>query len=425
MIRMDKCREAIGLKYLTRILGAIVWFLLVMSVVQAGVHADLPPTEESIRQSFIAVLTETRSISVKAIEASTLVIAYSEEDNAWLAECHLEFSALSAERQQWLREQDGSPGIIGNTISVVFGQNGERTGCYTLEEYRNRVGPRLPSITEQQAVQAGFAALRSKYQLSDESFRLLQPLADVNYYALSDGVQRVEYYIEFWSGDKAPDKTWEYAAAIDADSGEVLAIVDYASWDPYTYRRLRANEEDQLEKYMRETALELASRTNDATTDENGVYIRDWSLEQKAEFTTKWKPVVDQFLAEYPEYARYLEEHPERIRKADDCVVYTRHLYGLPGQEDISQDDALRIAKAAIVSQLQGDARFLEQCQHVVYFFDVTNPELHLWKLHITTDGITYSPHDPVGYFVAIEARTGQVIDVFERKIDTPMYDLS
>ncbi len=126
--------------------------------------------------------------------------------------------------------------------------------------------------------------------------------------------------------------------------------------------------------------------------NDEGIGFYQWSLEEKAAFSEEWIPIAEEFLKNNPYYQG----------EGNIIWIFTRHVFGLPTQEDITQDEALSLALEA-VKQIGAATNKLER---VDYFFDVTDPNQPQWRLFI---------HCEQQYFAKINARTGEILDVGDR----------
>lgn len=131
------------------------------------------------------------------------------------------------------------------------------------------------------------------------------------------------------------------------------------------------------------------------------------SAAQKAEFSQKWKPVVDAWLQEHPDYRTKLKEEGG----SDPLYRITRHHYGTPPREYIQEDEALRIAILHALT-LRPDVthqQLKERCHHILYY-DVCTPGRPLWKIVLLSDEQAAVQEPMVEFLVIIDPKTGEVI---------------
>lgn len=134
------------------------------------------------------------------------------------------------------------------------------------------------------------------------------------------------------------------------------------------------------------------------------------TVEEKADFSKKWKSVVDAWLEEHPEFAKRFE----RELWADSAYVSTRHTYGTPSDASLSQEGAYEIAKKtyldAGIEDVSSD--MINQRCVIGIFYDITNSEKPLWKISFDS---TFSNvnENKAGYHVVIDAFSGEVINSY------------
>jgi len=131
-----------------------------------------------------------------------------------------------------------------------------------------------------------------------------------------------------------------------------------------------------------------------------GEYFYDWTLEEKAVFSRKWRPAA----------ALFAQRNPYFTGEDNHVWAWTRREYGLPDQDSITQDAALALAQEAAI-QLGADENFVRSPDNVYYFYDITDNELPLWLVILsdkaTSEGLTER------YFVTLDALTGTVLDAY------------
>ncbi len=146
--------------------------------------------------------------------------------------------------------------------------------------------------------------------------------------------------------------------------------------------------------------------------DSNGIRFHEtgfWegSVEEKAAFSKKWIPLVEEFA----------KNHPYYINQRDSFYLATRHVYGIPGDGDITQEEALKLAQQAIID-LGADESVISK-RRIDYFFDVTDVEHPVWKLaFFRADG-----SDNKKYRVIIDARTREIIEALPIPMGTDPAD--
>lgn len=146
----------------------------------------------------------------------------------------------------------------------------------------------------------------------------------------------------------------------------------------------------------------------DAAFEENlDLNFRYYTVEEKAEFSRTAKPIVDAYVETHPYYPNYR------------TLLYqaTRRIYGVPGDGDIPQAEALCKAKEQIL--LMGAREETMESRRVVYTFDVTEPNNPIWKVmiyHVSFDAMAEdAPQtDRLTYQVILNAKTGEVLHGYD-----------
>ena len=152
------------------------------------------------------------------------------------------------------------------------------------------------------------------------------------------------------------------------------------------------------------------------------------TVEEKAAFSAKWKPIVDQWLAAHPDTAEWLKQDTGIY----PAILCTRHLYGVPSEKAIPEEAAIEIAKKAyldsgvtgisFVSYAPGkvtrvtEDMIRERCS-IHSFYDITDEGSPLWKIYFSYkeyENPLEEDHKD-GYFVIIDAFSGQVLNGYTR----------
>lgn len=140
-----------------------------------------------------------------------------------------------------------------------------------------------------------------------------------------------------------------------------------------------------------------------------GAYFYDWSLEEKSVFSRRWVPTAEQFKERNPYFT------------GEDNLVWawTRRMYGLPGEDGIAQEEALRLAAQAAQQFDMGETPAYSPDTSYL-FYDISDTQQPLWLVILADQ--TNSDHDDAdspGYcFVTLDAQTGAVLDIYEEHIE-------
>ena len=131
--------------------------------------------------------------------------------------------------------------------------------------------------------------------------------------------------------------------------------------------------------------------------------FRNMNVEEKAAFSEKWNPIVNEYMSSHPYYANY------------NGLMYqaTRQVYGIPGEGDMTQDEATQIAKAEIMRLGASSTTLMNR--RILYTYDITDPMNPVWKLLIYHVAFDKMPNDPIdtdyiSYQVVIDGNTGTIL---------------
>ena len=127
------------------------------------------------------------------------------------------------------------------------------------------------------------------------------------------------------------------------------------------------------------------------------------TLQQKADFTKTWQPKVNE----------YLKDHPYFANRNDLFYLATRHTYGLPKEDELSQEEATEIARQAIIAEGANPSTI--EKRPISYTFDITTADQPLWKLLIypaeLADKKDFLRDDNrFSYQVVIDAKDGTIM---------------
>ena len=128
-----------------------------------------------------------------------------------------------------------------------------------------------------------------------------------------------------------------------------------------------------------------------------------WELEAKAAFSREIAPMIRAFVQEHPDKADWPFNSYMKIASEFD--------YGLPGEGVISQEQALALARVALVQEYglsEDQAKIIADHPVNVFFvnlfYDVTNPDKPLWKVFYSSPSIYVQDQ---GLFALIKKHTG------------------
>ena len=268
------------------------------------------------------------------------------------------------------------------------------------------------------AIKAAKEAILNQYGCDEAALDAMTAAAS---WKQNDGVD--EYYIEWIGYDYFSEnmaRLWNYAARVNASSGEVIAAVSREEWEPMTGEKLTVDDEnrefvrlDRLRRALYQAAGEADGKTiHDPLYIKNGtVLFMDWPLEEKAAYSLAVKPRIDQFLAEHPEDLDFYLDQDRNMEytAAAYYIATTRHVYGLPDEKAIAETRAFDLACQAVCAQYGIAAERLKKGRIYVYY-DVTDPDCPLWKFDIDIMNTAQDLSSPTRCFSAVNAYTGEIV---------------
>ncbi len=155
-------------------------------------------------------------------------------------------------------------------------------------------------------------------------------------------------------------------------------------------------------------------RAYDALGDEvDAMPFRLWPLDLKARFSQKVAPMIHDMVASG-------DLSPITLMGAvnTDLLAQASFVYGVPGESNIAQEQALAIAKEAL-----GKAYGLDEAAFALYregivYFDITDPDKPLWRFvfsggsldWLKAEGGVNNPLSDLVYRAEVDARTGEVV---------------
>lgn len=150
--------------------------------------------------------------------------------------------------------------------------------------------------------------------------------------------------------------------------------------------------EDSIER----TEKEFLKAEHEAQLEKG--HIDFWTIEDRYEFEKPWQDMI-------------------RARTDD---IYRKAVFGLPDENDIMQEEAVKIARTA-VEQEYGEGAFAENRtwdRESIYFWDYYTGE-HEWQITFYSKENTSKNESIPFYNVRIDAKSGQVnkVDTFSELI--------
>jgi len=377
--------------------------------------------EEYAFCGMLSELTEIKNFTYASVEPDRIRVSHSPEGGLWTASYIVDAAHPGAYNR--MPDEQG-PDTVYEYLCEWEGAQESFTITWQCTDWMRPVDEHPlppaapPQVSRREALSAAKEALMAKYGCTEEALDAMrQDVSDWD----TDGA--AEYYIEFvgydyFSANYA--RLFNYAARVDKETGRVVAAVSREDWEPMTDRRLVVDDSnrERVEQDRKDRALRLAAgETGNELTDRHLYYdeqyvpFEDWDLNAKAAYSQTVKPRIDAFLAAHGEdLAYYLDAEKDNWYTITACyIATTRHAYGLPDEGALAEEDAFRLACAALSDAYDVPREIIENGKKSVYY-DVTSPGRPLWKFCVDVRNAGLGEDAPWAVFAALDARTGEVI---------------
>ncbi len=268
-------------------------------------------------------------------------------------------------------------------------------------------------ISEAQAVTAAREAILSARGLEEGALDAALPVADL--YVTQQQPDRPRWNVQFKLFREGSDSYVErvYSAVVDARSGEVLS--DTGATQP---------DEAAIASARPDTPLLEAIDAMGESVQRDIASFGAWPLSLKAEYARDIAPKVRAIVDGGDLAPLCRSEDPDLY-----VIAAAAHDYGLPGEGDLAQEDALERAREAVRERFDLSREALSLYTDVFVYFDATDPDAPLWRFVLqpemsARDALGQAQYD-LRYRVEIASPTGDVVstEAFERQI--PVYNLS
>lgn len=241
-------------------------------------------------------------------------------------------------------------------------------------------------------------AVRIAWEVVSAAQKLPSNIKDTEFvYSISYGIGRI------YAADYPPYYTIHFGIPLAEKDDQREPITPY-------YECSVSNLGEVMDSsYFRATESPDESRETQSNFDplNYGEHFGEWNLDQKAAFSAEWKPLMDEYLTEHPNYRGFY-------------YYETLYTYGIPSNSDISQNQAAEIAKNA-AQQIGATNDYLERAD-AHFYFDVSNPNEPLWKVYWSTIFSANAKYqDALGYFVVISSPSGNVLDARIYEVGEPL----
>lgn len=257
--------------------------------------------------------------------------------------------------------------------------------------------PGADAILESEAVNRAKLANVEAFELGEGYFDVDTAII-TEYYTMQGTPGVFLWYVQL-TKTEGDGSTLVYDACIDGKTGEIttdkIRGVD-------TPANLRARRE-----YVPGPALTAFTEALDELRevyDNPPYFFEDWPLEGKAEASRRMNRL-----------AAAVEAAGDSEYVGAMWMAIASFTYGLPGEGDLTQDEARRLADEAILSRYNISADVLALYNSVDVYFDITNPDAPLWKFFYGIRNVELpKEQQPIMYKVEMLSRTGEIIKAEE-----------
>lgn len=269
-------------------------------------------------------------------------------------------------------------------------------------------------ITEAEAVAAAREAILSARGLEEDALDAALPVADL--YVTQQQPDRPRWNVQFKLFREGSDSYVErvYSAVVDARSGEVLSDTGATHPDEAAAQQIAARPDTPLLE-----AIDAMAESVQRDIASFGA----WPLSLKAEYARDIAPRVRAIVDSGDLTPLDNGAGPNLY-----VIAAAAYDYGLPGEGDLAQEDALERAREAVRERFDLSREALSLYTDVFVYFDATDPDAPLWRFVLqpemsARDALGQAQYD-LRYRVEIASRTGAVVsaEAFERQI--PVYEL-
>ncbi|NLX82606.1 MAG: hypothetical protein GXZ04_02125 [Clostridiales bacterium] len=386
-----------------------------------ALFSSLPVNETRLYRDTLSHLTEIGDFPVEFIRDVKVKSTFDKETKRWTITAMIDKALYMEKVQHYDRMTAFNAGYQdGDMLCFDFylDEFGQYLGMLDLSLAQARA-----KITLQEALPLAEKALIVRTGVTQETL---------------DGLSREEFFSESSIYDTAQGRfraacTFIYRdlqgfgvffVDVDAVTGEVIQAIDMIASE-----KMRQKELEWLEEARQ--LLKDAGVSSDFLNSK-GEYFWAWTQSERADWSKLARPIMQNYLKRNQEFAEYLQEvlAGKYDRKDwDNLINFTQYDYGIPDERAISIETAQQIAMTRAF-QMGGDEKKLNESELGSMYYDVTNPARPLWKVHLSvlfSDADETHPHDPYepwGYFVIIDAYTGEIIDAYPRTVNTPIRQL-
>ena len=270
-------------------------------------------------------------------------------------------------------------------------------------------------ITEAEAVAAAREAILSARGLEEDALDAALPVADL--YVTQQQPDRPRWNVQFKLFREGSDSYVErvYSAVVDARSGEVLSDTGATHPDEAAAQQSAARPDTPL--FQAIDAMAESVQRDIAS-------FPAWPLALKAEYARDIAPRVRAIVDSGDLTPLDNGAGPNLY-----VIAAAAYDYGLPGEGDLAQEDALERARETVRERFGLSQEALSRYTDVLVYFDATDPDAPLWRFVLqpemgARDALGQAQYD-LRYRVEIASPTGDVVSAEAFKRQVPVYNLS
>lgn len=271
-------------------------------------------------------------------------------------------------------------------------------------------------ISEAEAVAAAREAILSARGLEEDALDAALPVADL--YVTQQQPDRPRWNVQFKFFREGSDSYVErvYSAVVDARSGEVIS-------DPDTGVPHPDEAAAQQSAARPDTPLFQAIDAMAESVQRDIASFGAWSLSLKAEYARDIAPRVRAIVDSGDLTPLDNGAGPNLY-----VIAAAAYDYGLPGEGDLAQEDALERAREAVRERFDLSQEALSRYTDVLVYFDATDPDAPLWRFVLqpemsARDALGQAQYD-LRYRVEIASPAGDVASAEAFKRQVPVYEL-
>ena len=274
------------------------------------------------------------------------------------------------------------------------------------------VTPAADDVSEAEAVAIAKAAILEAYALPSNALDNALAVADLYVTSQRPAYRRwnVQFKLLREGGDHYVERV--YAAIVD-EKGLVIDDPDVGIDAPAK----AAERPSRLASGYPDTPL--FQPVDDLMRRASNRIFQLWPLELKAEFSQEIAPQIRAVVESGDLSPLNNGGEPDL-----DLIAFSSYTYGLPGAQDMAQEEAFALAKQAVMAAYQLDDETLALYDTPYFYFDISVPDARVWKIvfwpsYLSAekfpDGFA-SGQGHVRYKVEINAQTSEIrkIEAFD-----------